>query len=194
LANPSVLYTHQPIVYQGGAGRTVEIIPKPEFFRKGHIPVRNRRRKIILSAAVLSKENVRHALEVHNRASHGTRDDADGFEAGVRICDSVKENGERVKEVGQPVSQKGNREATNDAPTLPAYDTRPCPGLNPKMPQYPDGMRMLPPASEPTPSTAPSAARSAPSPPEEPPAVCAADHGLHVQPQSGFAQSKVASA
>src|SRR6267142_5093662 len=102
--------------------------------------------------------------------------------------------GKGLKKSASQSARKETGGATNDAPTLPAYDTRPCPGLNPKMPQYPDGMRMLPPASEPTPSTAPSAARSAPSPPEEPPAVCAADHGLHVQPQSGFAQSKVASA
>jgi hypothetical protein len=30
-----------------------------------------------------------------------------------------------------------------------------------------------------------------PTPPEEPPAVCAADHGSHVRPQSEFALSKV---
>jgi hypothetical protein len=37
---------------------------------------------------------------------------------------------------------------------------------------------------------APSTATTAPSPPEEPPEVCAVDHGLHVRPQSGFALSK----
>jgi len=41
------------------------------------------------------------------------------------------------------------------------------------------------------PSAAPSAARSAASPPEEPPAVCATDHGLHVRPQSGLLHSNV---
>lgn len=40
--------------------------------------------------------------------------------------------------------------------------------------------------SVPTPSTAPSMASSAPSPPEEPPAVCAADQGLSVRSQSGL--------
>jgi hypothetical protein len=58
------------------------------------------------------------------------------------------------------------------------------------MPQYPEGMRMLPPTSEPTPSAAPSAASSAPSPPEEPPEVCAVDHGLSVRPQIGLQLSK----
>jgi hypothetical protein len=52
---------------------------------------------------------------------------------------------------------------------------------------------MLPPTSTPTPRAAPSTASSAPSPPEEPPAVCAVDHGLHVRPQSGFALSKESS-
>jgi len=49
---------------------------------------------------------------------------------------------------------------------------------------------MLPPMSVPTPIAAPSMASSAPSPPEEPPAVCEADHGLHVRPHSGFVLSK----
>jgi hypothetical protein len=75
---------------------------------------------------------------------------------------------------------------TNDARTEPAIDTRPVPGLSPKMPQYPDGMRMLPPM----PTAEPSVARSAASPPDVPPAVCAVDHGLEVRPQSGFAFSK----
>ena len=100
------------------------------------------------------------------------------------------------KKVGQPVSQKtgGRPTMPNNAPTVPAKDTRPGHGLRQKRPQYPDGTRMLPPRSEPTPRTAPSAARSAPSPPEEPPAVCAADHGLHVRPQSGFSLTRAASA
>jgi hypothetical protein len=49
---------------------------------------------------------------------------------------------------------------------------------------------MLPPTSVPMPSAAPSAASKAPSPPEEPPAVCAVDHGLSVRPQSGLEHSK----
>ena len=82
---------------------------------------------------------------------------------------------------------------TKHSPTAPPYATRPCPGLRPNIPQYPDGMRILPPTSEPTPSAAPSAASSAPSPPEEPPGVCAADHGLVVRPQRGLALSKARS-
>ena len=73
-----------------------------------------------------------------------------------------------------------------DTPIEPWYETRPWPGLSPYIPQYPDGMRMLPPTSVPTPSAAPSAASKAPSPPEEPPAVCATDQGLSVRPQSGL--------
>jgi hypothetical protein len=49
---------------------------------------------------------------------------------------------------------------------------------------------MLPPTSVPTPSTAPSAASRAPSPPEDPPAVCAVDQGLRVRPQRGLELSK----
>jgi hypothetical protein len=79
------------------------------------------------------------------------------------------------------------------SPTAPPYSTRPCPGLRPKIPQYPDGIRILPPTSEPMPSAAPSTASKAPSPPEEPPAVCAADHGLDVRPQRGLTLSKARS-
>ena len=79
------------------------------------------------------------------------------------------------------------------SPTVPIYGTRAYPGLRPKIPQYPDGIRILPPTSEPTPSAAPSAASSAPSPPEEPPGVWAADHGLHVRPQRGLQLSKARS-
>jgi hypothetical protein len=43
------------------------------------------------------------------------------------------------------------------------------------------------------PSTEPSAASIAPSPPDEPPEVCAVDHGLSVRPQSGFELSKASS-
>jgi hypothetical protein len=73
----------------------------------------------------------------------------------------------------------------NGARTEPAIDPRPAPGLSSKMPQYPAGMRMVPPM----PTTAPSVARSAASPPEVPPAVCVVDHGLEVRPQIGFALS-----
>ncbi len=52
---------------------------------------------------------------------------------------------------------------------------------------------MLPPTSVPMPSAEPSAASSAPSPPDEPPGVCAVDHGLNVRPQSGFELSKASS-
>jgi hypothetical protein len=76
------------------------------------------------------------------------------------------------------------------SPTEPTNDTRPNPGLRLKIPQYPAGIRILPPTSEPIPSAAPSAASSAPSPPEEPPEVWAADHGLHVRPQRGLQLSK----
>lgn len=79
------------------------------------------------------------------------------------------------------------------SPTVPTYGTRAYPGLRPKIPQYPAGIRMLPPTSEPIPSAAPSDARSAPSPPEEPPGVWAADHGLHVRPQRGLQLSKARS-
>lgn len=79
------------------------------------------------------------------------------------------------------------------SPTEPIYGTRAYPGLRPKIPQYPAGMRILPPTSEPIPSAAPSAASSAPSPPEEPPGVWAADHGLLVRPQRGLQLSKARS-
>ena len=79
------------------------------------------------------------------------------------------------------------------SPVEPTYATRPYPGLRPKIPQYPDGIRILPPTSEPTPRAAPSAASSAPSPPEDPPEVCAADHGLHVRPQRGLQLSNARS-
>src|SRR5258708_6274826 len=76
-----------------------------------------------------------------------------------------------------------------DAPADPLYETRPSPGLSPYIPQYPDGMRMLPPTSKPRPSAAPSAASTAASPPEEPPAVCAIDHGLSARRQRGLTLS-----
>ena len=88
---------------------------------------------------------------------------------------------------GQNEKQEDERVYTRaDAPTEPSYGTRPCPGLSPYIPQYPAGMRMLPPTSEPTPSAAPSEASTAPSPPEEPPGECAVDHGLRVRPQMGL--------
>ena len=53
------------------------------------------------------------------------------------------------------------------------------------MPQTPEkwqGVRMLPPMSVPTPSGDIPAAMAAPSPPDEPPGVCASDQGLFVRP------------
>jgi hypothetical protein len=84
-----------------------------------------------------------------------------------------KRRDKMTKEFNQPVSFKLAYDCVrvNDAPTEPANATRPWPGLSAKIPQYPVGMRMLPPTSKPTPSAAPSAARSAHSPPDEPPAV-----------------------
>ena len=115
-----------------------------------------------------------------------------GFGSATARTQRLKES----KKVGQPVSQTscGRPTMSKNAPTVSVNDTRPGHGLRAKRPQYPDGMRTLPPRSEPTPITTPSAARSAQSPPEEPPGVCAADHGLDVRPQSGFSLSAADSA
>ena len=65
--------------------------------------------------------------------------------------------------------------------------------LKTKNTQNPNGIRILPPTSEPTPSAALAAARSAPSPPEEPPGVWAADHYCTYDPQRGLQLSKARS-
>ena len=71
------------------------------------------------------------------------------------------------------------------SPTEPIYGTRAYPGLRPKIPQNPEGIRILPPTSKPTLSAVPSAMSSAPSPPEEPPGVWAADHYCTYDPREG---------
>ena len=83
-------YTCQPYTIKVGTWRTVEIIPKPQFFRKSHLPIRDRR------AAALAKVDMRHAFKVHDRAAHGTRDRADNFEAGARTC-GITKGGETLK-------------------------------------------------------------------------------------------------
>ena len=72
----------------------------------------------------------------------------------------------------------------------PSLVNLPTVGFNEKTPQYPVGIRRLPPISEPTPIADPSIARSAASPPELPPHVCAALYGFVVTPQIGFEHSK----
>jgi hypothetical protein len=64
---------------------TVKIIPESQRFRECHIPIRDWRREIILSATTtLAKQNARHALEIYDRTTHRTRDRTDGLEAGIR--------------------------------------------------------------------------------------------------------------
>lgn len=55
-------------------------------------------------------------------------------------------------------------------------------GLCPKIPQYMEGIRMLPPTSEPTAKGQKPAAMEAPMPPEEPPGVRLISYGLYVHP------------
>ena len=65
---------------------------------------------------------------------------------------------------------------------MPLYERRPLVGLNPHSPQKWHGMRTEPPMSVPMPSGEPRAAISAPSPPEEPPAVRRVSYALLVVP------------
>ena len=59
----------------------------------------------------------------------------------------------------------------NLLPTVPDKLTLPEPGLRPYTPQKCDGILMLPPISDPHPMAEPFIARSAPSPPLDPPGV-----------------------
>jgi hypothetical protein len=64
--------------------RTVQIIPESQRFRECHIPIRDRRREIILATTTLAEQNARHALEICDRTTHRTHNRMDGLEAGIR--------------------------------------------------------------------------------------------------------------
>jgi hypothetical protein len=67
--------------------------------------------------------------------------------------------------------------------TPPANGTRPAVGLREEPPQHTAGMRFEPAMSVATPITLPFMARSAPSPPVEPPAVRERLCGFNVRPK-----------
>ena len=71
----------------------------------------------------------------------------------------------------------------------PVRGTRPCVGFSPTTPQWPAGRRIEPPRSEPSPSGESPAEIAAASPPDEPPAVRSAFHGLTVRPKTRLSVS-----
>lgn len=75
-------------------------------------------------------------------------------------------------------------------PAVPDELTLPEPGLRPYSPQKCAGILMLPPISDPHPIADPPIAKSAPSPPLDPPGVYFPLYGFVVTPQRGFEHSQ----
>lgn len=80
------------------------------------------------------------------------------------------------------------------SPRTPSTGILPYPGFREYIPQKFAGILKLPPISLPQPSALPSIPSNAPSPPDDPPQVCAELYGLRVRPQVGLTHSQNISA
>lgn len=82
-------------------------------------------------------------------------------------------------------------EEQGDRPLLPSSAILPKPGFKEYIPQKEAGIRKLPARSDPIPTAAPSRARRAASPPDDPPHVCRLLQGFVARPQRAGLHSKV---